>query len=70
MKRFAIACTLLLVTYGSNVLAQGCSVCTKTAQSLDARGAHGLNTGIIYLAFLPLVIIGTLGLVWWRMRPR
>jgi hypothetical protein len=69
MKRYAILVMVLMVQ-GSNLLAQGCSICTKTAQNLDARSAHGLNTGIIYLAFLPLVIIGTLGLVWWRMRPR
>jgi hypothetical protein len=69
MKRYAIL-VMVLMAQSSNLLAQGCSICTKTAQNLDARSAHGLNTGIIYLAFLPLVIIGTLGLVWWRMRPR
>jgi hypothetical protein len=46
--------------------AQGCSVCTKTAQGLDNKSAKGLNGGIIYLAFLPLGIMGTLTFLWWR----
>jgi hypothetical protein len=70
MKRFAILITVLMLALGSDVLAQGCSICTKTAQNLDARSAHGLNTGIIYLAMLPLGIIGTVGFMWWRTRPR
>ncbi|MBS1783575.1 MAG: hypothetical protein JSS78_10950 [Bacteroidetes bacterium] len=46
--------------------AQGCSVCTKTAAGLDGKAAKGLNGGVIYLAFFPLAILGTIGIVWWR----
>ena len=56
----------LLLTLSSPVLAQGCAVCTKTAANLDDKGAKGLNGGILYLAFLPLVIMGTVGFVWWK----
>ncbi len=43
-----------------------CSVCTKTAAGLDDKSAKGLNGGIIYLAFIPLTIMGSLGYIWWR----
>ncbi|MBA3828916.1 MAG: hypothetical protein H0X33_08265 [Taibaiella sp.] len=48
------------------VLAQGCSVCTKTAAGLGAKSARGLNGGILYLAMVPLTIVSTLGLLWWK----
>jgi hypothetical protein len=47
-------------------LAQGCAVCSKTAASLDYKGARGLNGGIIYLAFLPLGFMLGIGYVWWK----
>lgn len=46
--------------------AQGCSLCTKTAASLDDKSARGLNGGILYLAMLPLGILSTIGFIWWR----
>jgi hypothetical protein len=64
MKRVVIG--LLLVVAAFSASGQGCSVCTKTAAGLSDRGARGLNGGILYLAFLPLGIIGTLGVVWWK----
>ncbi|MGN6567245.1 MAG: hypothetical protein ACTHJ0_04800 [Flavipsychrobacter sp.] len=45
---------------------QGCSMCTKTAASLGSKGAKGLNKGIIYLGFIPLSILGTIGAIWWK----
>ncbi len=65
MKR-VVAGGLLLMVLAGNAYGQGCSVCTKTAQSLDAKSARGLNGGIVYLAFLPLAIMGTVGAIWWR----
>jgi len=35
-----------------------CSMCTKTAASLDDKSARGLNAGILYLAALPLCMMG------------
>jgi hypothetical protein len=49
-----------------HVQAQGCAVCTKTAADLNAKSARGLNGGILYLAAVPLLAVGTLGLIWWR----
>ncbi|ANH82824.1 hypothetical protein A8C56_19190 [Niabella ginsenosidivorans] len=43
-----------------------CSICTKTAQQLGDGPARGFNTGILYLAFLPLGLIAFLGIRWWR----
>jgi len=43
-----------------------CSICTKTAQQLGDKPAKGLNTGIIYLAFTPFIIVGFIGYRWWK----
>ncbi|NDC41062.1 MAG: hypothetical protein EBZ77_05855 [Chitinophagia bacterium] len=65
MKHFLfLACFFLLTSQAAHT--QGCSVCTKTASNLDDKSARGLNGGIVYLAFLPLGIMGTLGYIWWR----
>lgn len=48
--------------------AQGCSVCTKTASELGEKGAKGLNGGILYLAFIPLTILGGIGFYWYRQQ--
>lgn len=43
-----------------------CSICTKTAQQLGEGPAKALNGAIIYLAFIPLALIGTIGYRWWK----
>ncbi|GBL35429.1 hypothetical protein EMGBS15_10240 [Filimonas sp.] len=43
-----------------------CSMCTKTAASLDDKSAKGLNAGILYLAALPLLMMGFVGFRWWK----
>lgn len=43
-----------------------CSICTKTAQQLGEKPAQGMNTGILYLAFIPFAIVGYIGFRWWR----
>ena len=65
MKKYLLI-TLLMFAIPKIGHSQGCSVCTKTAQGLDGKSAKGLNGGIIYLAFLPLGIMGTLAFMWWR----
>lgn len=65
MKKFVlIACLSIALVPVSR--GQGCSVCTQTAQGLGDKSAKGLNGGIVYLAFLPLVIMGSVGFVWWK----
>jgi len=50
----------------ADAFAQGCSMCSKTAGQLGEKAARGLNAGILYLAAIPLVTIGTIGTIWWR----
>jgi hypothetical protein len=38
-----------------------CSICTRTAQQLGEKPARGLNAGILYLAFTPLILLGVIG---------
>ena len=65
MKRFVLTASILILLTGVSY-GQGCAVCTKAAAGLDDKSAKGLNGGIIYLAFLPLALMGTVGLIWWK----
>jgi hypothetical protein len=60
-----IVVILLLIQPASHVYGQ-CSICTKTAQQLGEKPAQGLNTGIIYLAFIPFAILGVLAYRFFR----
>lgn len=63
-KRLLIV--LVLIVMAPVAYAQGCAACTKTAAGLDDKSAKGLNGGILYLAALPLAIMGTVGFIWWK----
>jgi len=66
-KFFAIAFILVIVfTLASIDLQAQCSICTRTAQQLGEKPARGLNAGILYLAFTPLVLIGFIAFKWWK----
>jgi hypothetical protein len=65
MKKLLVTIFLSVLAY-SNLWAQGCSVCTQTANQLGDKGADGLNNGIIYLALLPITFISVLGIIWYR----
>ncbi len=64
MKKLLLV--LMLSATAPAAWAQGCSLCTKTAAGLDDKSAKGLNGGILYLATLPLAILGTVGFIWWK----
>ena len=66
MKKWILVLGMGCAVLPAPASAQGCAVCTKTASELDPKSAKGLNDGILFLAFLPLSIIGTLGYFWWR----
>jgi hypothetical protein len=66
MKKALLLFVFITMLLPGLAVAQGCSVCTNTAASLDDKSAKGLNGGIIYLATFPLAILGTIGFVWWR----
>ncbi|HEY0732009.1 MAG TPA: hypothetical protein VGD33_06300 [Chitinophagaceae bacterium] len=67
MKKWALvlALTFFFTTAAIEVPAQ-CSICTKTAQQLGEKPAKGLNSGILYLAFAPFLIVGYIGYRWWK----
>lgn len=65
MKKLLLIALLSFAAIGT-VKAQGCAMCTKTAAGLDDKSARGLNGGILYLAMLPISIIGTVTFLWWR----
>lgn len=66
MKRklcvLVLSLVLLFTTAGS--LQAQCSICTKTTQQLGEKPAKGMNTGILYLAFTPILIVGYIGYRW------
>lgn len=60
-RKLMISFTFLL---SSLITWAQCSVCTRTAQQLGEEPAKGLNAGILYLAALPLTIIGVVYYQW------
>jgi len=56
----------LISILGATVAFGQCSVCTKSVQQLGEGPASGLNTGILYLAFTPMLILGVIGYTWWK----
>jgi hypothetical protein len=46
-----------------------CAMCQATAEtSMDAgsSAAEGINKGVMYLFFMPWIILGTIAYFWWR----
>lgn len=41
-------------------------MCTATAGNLSTEKAEGLNLGIIYLAIMPITLIISIGLWWYK----
>jgi hypothetical protein len=61
-KLFILAVVfVLLFTLASVGVQAQCSICTRTAQQLGEKPARGLNAGILYLAFTPLILLGVIG---------
>lgn len=65
MKKWCCILFIMLMTVASGTFAQ-CSICTKTAQQLGERPAKALNAGIIYLAIVPMGVMGYVGYRWWK----
>jgi hypothetical protein len=68
VKRSVLILLLFILFSGviSHDAVAQCSICTKTAQQMGEGPARGLNAGILYLAFAPLLIIAYLGFRWWK----
>jgi hypothetical protein len=60
---FVFALVFILASVDSQAQ---CSICTRTAQQLGEKPARGLNAGILYLAFTPLLLIGFIGYKFYR----
>lgn len=66
MKKWLLALFLVVSLSMLEPVSAQCSICTKTAQQLGEKPAKALNTGILYMAFTPLLIIGYIGYRWWK----
>ncbi|MBC7722627.1 MAG: hypothetical protein H7068_11425 [Pedobacter sp.] len=68
MKKRRLIFLMMVMVFAVNVftVAAQCSICTKTAQQLGEGPAKSLNTGILYLMFSPLAIMGFIGFRWWK----
>ena len=58
---------MMLMLLNAVVNAQ-CAMCTKTAQQLGEKPALGMNSGILYLMFIPFLIMGFIAYRWWKNR--
>lgn len=69
MKRLLLLVGLFVLTQTQWALAQ-CAMCRSSvevnANAGDTDLASGLNTGILYLFFMPYLIVGTLVFLWIR----
>lgn len=57
-KLWLILFFLVCLSMVTVITSAQCSICTKTAQQLGEKPAKGLNSGIIYLAATPFLIVG------------
>lgn len=56
---------VLIININMPLFAQ-CSLCAKTAQQMGEKPALGINNGILYLIFMPFILVGVIGYKWWR----
>ena len=67
MKWLVYTLLLVLLLISVDAAAQ-CSMCTKTAAQLGEKPAKGMNSGIVYLMITQFIIVGYIGVRWWRNR--
>ncbi len=59
---------VLIALFVPDAYAQ-CPMCRSAAEAnvkLGGTAAKGLNTGILYLFALPYLVVGLIGVLWWR----
>ncbi len=66
MNKRWICFLMLCIATIPEAMAQGCAVCTKTAAGLGDSSAHGLNSGILYLAAIPVLFMIIVGIIWYK----
>jgi hypothetical protein len=65
------ALILVLAFVAAEPASAQCAMCRATSESnLKAGGGdpRGLNAGIMYMFLLPYLIVGSIGIWWWRNR--
>ena len=70
MKRLKFIIVILCMMAMPALLQAQCSICTKTTSQLGRNAAEGFNSGIVYLMFIPFIIMGFVGVRWWRQERR
>ncbi len=65
IKKHFLFFTIGILVFSIQASAQ-CSMCTKTASQLGEKPAQGLNSGILYLMFMPFIIVGFVAWRWWK----
>jgi hypothetical protein len=68
MKHILFVCVVVMVMVGfpNDIWAQGCAICTNTANQLGEDAAKGLNKGILYLCVLPVTMILIVFTIWFK----
>lgn len=62
---------LLLLAAVIDPLSAQCAMCKAAAESNIKTGGgdpRGLNAGILYMLLLPYLLVGSIGVWWWRNR--
>ena len=65
----SIVLVVLALTLMPETASAQCAMCKAAAEQSIREGstqAAGLNTGILYLAVFPYLVVGTLGFIAWR----
>lgn len=61
---------IFILAFSETELAAQCAMCKATAENSIREGKAtiglGINTGILYLAAFPYLIVATLGYLWYR----
>lgn len=73
IKMLLLAFTLSFAALPLTETAAQCPMCKMAAESNLKDGGtagKGLNKGILYMFMTPYLVIGTIGYIWYRNRPR
>lgn len=66
-----LTAALFLLAGGWQLLEAQCPMCKMSAESNLKNGGtagRGLNTGILYMLFVPYLLVGSMAYWWWRNR--
>jgi hypothetical protein len=72
-KASKITCLIILILSVAHVAFSQCAMCAEVADEAARHGNHagdGINKGVLYLFLAPYLTVGTIGLIWWRIRRR